>query len=400
MNHQFNFRKLYICIIFPIYVISNLLSASTFAFAAEGEINNFARLLSYLRYLIYIISIFYACTRQIKKHPLVYASLISLLLIVLLYINRNVQLICAMFVFWALVDFRWDIVLRKQVNISMIVVLIFLCFSQIGLIEDYIRNDGRTRHFLGFNWTTYAPIIWFFVTLGCLCSNSNGKILKQSIGLGIIAYVLYKLTGTRLAFGLTVLSIFLFLLFSHMKKNKSMFRAVTSLTIYSPFICAIASISAHALYNPDSRFFEKLNSLLSQRLYLGKMGIVNYGITLFGQKIIWRGFDRNTLTFENYNFVDCTYLHLLLEFGMVFLIIFLVLLTVGIKKAYKNENYNMCWALCLICVLGMTEPWLLNFTFNPFMFCGIVLFQKPESIAGIKNYHCLVSRVLGDAFNE
>lgn len=380
MNHNFNFRKLYISVIFPIYIVSNILSASTFAFAAEGEINYFARFLSYLRYLIYIISIFYACTRQIKKYPLIHAALISLLLIIYLYINRNVQLICAMFVFWALIDFRWDIVLRKQYCISMIVVLIFLCFSQAGLIEDYIRNDGRIRHFLGFNWTTYAPIIWFFVTLGYLCLSSNRKILIKSIGFGLIAYILYKLTGTRLAFGLTVLSIVLFLLFGHIKKHKRILRAVTSLTICSPFLCAIVSILAHALYNPDSRFFVKLNSLLSQRLYLGKMGIMNYGITLLGQKIIWRGFDRNTLTFENYNYVDCTYLHILLEFGIAFLVIYLILLTIGIKRAYRNENYNMCWALCLICVLGMTEPWLLNFTFNPFMFCGIALFQKPQRI--------------------
>ena len=380
MNSHFNFRKLYISVVFPIYVISNLLSASTFAFAAEGEINNFARLLSYLRYLIYIISIFFACTRQIKKHPLVYASLLSLLVIICLYFNRNVQLICALFVFWALVDFKWEIILRKQYFVSMIVVLVFLCFSQIGLIEDFIRNDGRIRHFLGFNWTTYAPIIWFFVTVGSLCLNSTGKFLKQSVGLGLIAYILYKLTGTRLAFGLTVLSIILFLLFGHIKKHKAKFRALTSITICSPFLCAIVSISAHALYSPDKPFFEKLNSLLSQRLYLGKMGIMNYGISLFGQKIVWKGFDRNTFTFADYNYVDCTYLHLLLEFGLVFLIVYLVILTIGIIKAYKNEKYYMCWALCLLCILGMTEPWLLNFTFNPFMFCGVALFQKSKTV--------------------
>ncbi len=376
MSDKINLRKLYITIIFPIYVLSNLLSASSFAFADEGAINYFAELLSYIRYVIYIISIFYACTRHIKKKPLVYATLFTLLVLACLVVNRNVTFLCSLFVFWALVDFKWETILQKHHFVALVTLLVFLFFSQIGVIEDFVRLDGRTRHFLGFNWTTYAPIIWFFVTLGGLCINSDSHMIARSLGYGIVTVILYKLTGTRLAFGLTVVSIIFFLGFKHLKRHKKLFHFITSLTICAPIVCAVLSILVHAIYRSDNPFLFRLNELLSQRLYLGKMGLTNYGVTLWGQKIKWIGFNKNIISTVDYNAVDCTYLHLLLEYGLVFTLVYIILLTAGFVIAYKHGKYNMCWALCFICILGMTEPWLFNFTFNPFMFCGVALFQK------------------------
>lgn len=377
MKNKVSLQKIYINYIFPIYVISNILTSTILAFAPEGGTNHFRMVLKMIRYAIYIVSIFYASSRwRVKKQGLIYALVISTVVLVSLVVNHNVQIICSMFVFWALTDYPWETIMKKHYQWLLTVLLVIVSLSQIGIIQDFIRNEkNRQRHFLGFNWATYAPIICFFIVVSFFCLKKGSVRLFQLVLFMALATILYILTVTRLAYLMTVLFILFVPVYNYLEKRKKYLKLLTSFTVFAPFLCAAVAIAIHALYNPGSPFFVKLNALLSHRLYFGYQGITNYGIKMIGQPIEWKGFDMTVWTFDDYNYIDCSYLHILLEYGVIFLLVFCILLTLGIRQAYKKNKYYLCWALCFICILGITETWLLNFTFNPFLWCGVSFFQ-------------------------
>ena len=133
-----------------------------------------------------------------------------------------------------------------------------------------------------------------------------------------------------------------------------------------PTIIASIAIAIHAFYSPESIIWQKLNDILSGRLQLGKDAIADFGFTLFGQYIEWKGFSIGHLSGEGYNYVDCSYLQLILEYGSIFLILILILYSFVIYKCIKKKNYYLLWSIVFVLVLSITEPRLMNLAFNPF----------------------------------
>ena len=129
-------------------------------------------------------------------------------------------------------------------------------------------------------------------------------------------------------------------------------------------ICSF-SIAIHAFYNSSSRIWRAFNDLLSGRLELGKNGIADFGYTLFGQKIEWIGFSLEGTGTEKYNYVDCSYLRLLLEYGLFFLIVVIFIYSIIMYKAISQKNYFLAWVIAFVLVISITEPRLMNLTFNP-----------------------------------
>ena len=74
-----------------------------------------------------------------------------------------------------------------------------------------------------------------------------------------------------------------------------------------------------------------------------------------------------------YNYVDCSYLQYMLEYGVVFIAFVLAVYTIIIYRAVKKEDYYLVWICMITLVFSITEPWLFNFTFNPI---PILVFSK------------------------
>ena len=154
------------------------------------------------------------------------------------------------------------------------------------------------------------------------------------------------------------------------------------LFVFFPSVICVFAIAIHYFYNPDNELWMKLNDLLSGRLRLGKQGIAEYGISLLGNSIKWVGYSADAVE-GTYNYVDCSYLQILLEYGLIFLVMVIAIYTVIIYKAVKNENYFLLWSVIFVLIFSITEPRLMNLSFNPFpllVMCNLDSKEKdPES---------------------
>ena len=239
--------------------------------------------------------------------------------------------------------------------------------SQIGLVEDYIFTpETRLRHGLGFSWTTTSAVLFLFIVFEYIALRKEKLKYVEIILLEGIGVVLYELTNSRMVFALCSV----FLMFIAGAKLLGFRFSIThffrKLFVLVPSVLCILAIAIHAFYNSNSAFWEKLNSFLSGRLKLGKEGLQDYGISLFGTSITWEGYSAKKIVTNTYNYVDCSYLRILLEYGIIFLVIVVAIFTVVIYKSIKSENYFLLWSVVFVLILSITEPRLMNLSFNPF----------------------------------
>ena len=102
---------------------------------------------------------------------------------------------------------------------------------------------------------------------------------------------------------------------------------------------------------------ENIDIILSNRIQLSHMAIENYGIRLFGQYIEWvGGTNAYDTEWKEYNYVDSSYIQILLSNGIVILLIlFLAYYFLGKEIIMARD-----WYLGLTIVLGAIHS-----TFDP-----------------------------------
>ena len=132
----------------------------------------------------------------------------------------------------------------------------------------------------------------------------------------------------------------------------------------------------------------KLNDALSGRLQLGQNAFQKYGVPLFGQKITWVGYGMGAVAGE-YNYVDCSYMQTMIQYGLIALIIIIAMYTFMMYMAVRLKDYYLQTVLVFILLLSVTEPRLLDFNFNVFPILAVtfftahgrdILYQKAPSV--------------------
>ena len=250
--------------------------------------------------------------------------------------------------------------------IQSVILFVVVFLSQIGLLEDKIFNpETRSRHILGFNWITVAPILFFFICLLYIYIRSEKFKWYEAIVLELINYYFYHMTNTRMTFLLCSVVIIFFTVQSLWKGFFGYLKKLNWVYFIIPIVLVIVSIVAAYFYNPDNSIFLKANSILSGRLQLGHDALHYYKFPLFGQGIIWNGFGLlNDGIVDNYNYVDCSYLQIGMWYGAFVLILLIAIYMYGIYKSIKANNYWAVFVFLFVLVHSMTEPHLINVAVN------------------------------------
>lgn len=250
--------------------------------------------------------------------------------------------------------------------IQSVILFVVVFLSQIGLLEDKIFNpETRSRHILGFNWITVAPILFFFICLLYIYIRSEKFKWYEAIVLELINYYFYHMTNTRMTFLLCSVVIIFFTVQSLWKGFFGYLKKLNWVYFIIPIVLVIVSIVAAYFYNSDNSIFLKANSILSGRLQLGHDALHYYKFPLFGQVIIWNGFGLlNDGIVDNYNYVDCSYLQIGMWYGAFVLILLIAIYMYGIYKSIKANNYWAVFVFLFVLVHSMTEPHLINVAVN------------------------------------
>ncbi len=346
-----------------VFLISTILSNTIWAYSLGDSFQIFLKL---MRYFSYILCVYKIVSENYFFSDLWKIAIVMVFALIAGYFTTGTLLFTYSFIFISSYKIDKLTLIKCTVCIQFCLWLIIVLSSQIGLNIDYIFDAGaRDRHGLGFTWTTTPAIMFFFIFLEYVFIRKKRTSNIEYIIILILSYVLYQFTDTRLTFFLTVTATICFWLLNNVSVIELIMKKMRFLWIMMPLLIAVFSYFIHRNYETGNWVWEKFNNLLSGRLKLGSSAINKYGITLLGQKVEWIG--QGYQAREGiYNYVDCSYLQILIQDGVIFLGICLIMYSFILLRSIQEEDYHLCGCILVILVFSITEPFLLNLMFNPF----------------------------------
>lgn len=252
--------------------------------------------------------------------------------------------------------------------IGIAITVISAIAAHFNIIEHIIRyRDGKPRYSFGSGYATdFAARIFFLCAVYSYLKYKSLSI-KDSIIFWILGiFVLYFCDARLDTISIFILS--LLPIIKHTLKNKlykSKFVEII-ITLCIPLF-AIISLSMSYIYNPNNEFMVILNKIFSNRFSLGKKGLDEYAITLFGQDIKMRGMGGSSEPVLDYFFIDSSYLQIVLLYGSVFLVMICIYYVLFIKDRFKNEDILLPILIFIVGINGIVAHHFINPAYNVFI---------------------------------
>ncbi|WP_231794526.1 hypothetical protein [Limosilactobacillus caviae] len=310
--------------------------------------NNMNYRLAYIRLFLAVICLFCSIKIQYSLREL-FVLFISLLTVIISIKSQNYNELIYTFLLFPIVPllgskttFKIDLYFR---TIATLIVTIFLRKLSTNNILDTV--NGEIRPSLGFtNPNTLSEIALVMILEVYILRKELNRNLSVLIIFGSL--LLIYISKSRTTF---LLLIFFFIINFILKKMETNIVA-KRLMITVPVLCCLISYVFVYLYSYRfNTFLEKVNYILSNRLKIVSNYYLNYGISFFGQKV----FSNQIFGAQSIGSLDNGYMSLLIRFGIIVTVVFLVLLSLTIKKLLDAKKYEYASCFVLFTLLGLTE---------------------------------------------
>ncbi len=267
--------------------------------------------------------------------------------------------------------------LKQVLNVVLWGGIFFMmaCFfaQSFGIIEDvtFLRSDGTWRYSFGYIYPleTAAHVLTLIILYYYLYyQNCN---LKIYLVCNFINLLVYKITDARMTFILILaFTTLMSLLKLQFVKHKFLILVKYKIIYGMFFVAVILPIIISVFYNPQNVFLHRFDQILNGRFELAKRAFDFYGFNFWGQKITWVGSGTNSvgeITAEQYNFVDCSYMKNIFDYGLIFFVIVIIGFFLLLKKFCEEKNICGIIGLLVVMVVCIMEPRLMQLELNPFL---------------------------------
>lgn len=264
----------------------------------------------------------------------------------------------------------------------------FLCFiwglSLFKIVPEIIIVRGlRQRFSLGFIYPLETMTFFLFLVI-CYIYLKGKQFTKKDFGLiNVIAFLLYAITDARTSYFLVVGLSLVALVFANTQIEKLIDYISVKVYYLFIFVLVVGILSSGYFYSKDNALTMFLDKILNNRVRLMSEAFHKYGFSLFGKDIYWVGWggQMNMEAVENsYNFVDCAYAKMLLDYGLIFSLLVCVGYAFMYKHAVEKKDYILILAVTMILVVSIMEPRLVSIEMNPFvLLLGIFFLKKNKS---------------------
>lgn len=124
---------------------------------------------------------------------------------------------------------------------------------------------------------------------------------------------------------------------------------------YVFYIFAFVSIEAILAFRWGSWIFPKINNIMTNRLSLGQQAYDQYGISILGQAITWNTEFNGP---DPYMYVDCAYMNVAINYGIVILVLLCAGFTYIMGKALKEKDAMLLIAGFFLAAHSISDPQL------------------------------------------
>ena len=234
-----------------------------------------------------------------------------------------------------------------------VIVILSTILSLLGAIEDriFVMAIARIiRHSFGMTYVTIWAAYMFFLCASMIYIRRNKLRWTDYFICVIVAYVSYVYCRARLESFMLIAMLILLTVCNKIQDSK----VYKVFTVYS---FAISGLLAYGLQIGYAMFPEKfaiVDYLLSWRLRQTAKVLSQYDFKLFGQVIRMQG--NGTVNFDTnigYFFVDSFYINYALKFGILFIAILFVIMTLVFRHLYEKGFRRELIFLSTACYHGV-----------------------------------------------
>lgn len=268
---------------------------------------------------------------------------------------------------------------EKILKVYLLIVgaIVFLAFaaSMLGVIPNlqYETSTRGIRNSFGIIYPTDCGAhVFFWMFTFFYLKGKNLRGVHYLFGL-ITTWAVYHFCNARIDAGSILMTTALFGLGNFISYDSKCSRRIKRIWerlwerlggMVMPLL-AFVSILFTYLYSDGNAVLEKMDGTLLARFKLGKQAFEDYGLKLFGQKIPMNGNGGTLNLVDEYFFLDCSYVNILLTWGAILFLIVMILFIYSCKKNRKDLHFQ--YAIALIAVNCMIAHHLMDVAYNPFV---------------------------------
>ena len=384
MNNRFISEKIYLSTLF-VWVVVASLATTTYFIRLDGFLSLY-RMLLYFTIIMILIKEFITLPKTLYYFRFHWKSLLIALafLFSMLIVSKNRDGLLDINVLLLVFSAR-DIDYRKLLgtfSFATFLVLILTIFaSNKGVISNmFMRADGGYRFSLGFNYVSFASQRMFFALCSYLMFRGKKISYMELLALLLATIYLYQQTSTSSPFYLSIL-ILTYALFSIKIFKKGFIIEnfwISRVTNYG-FILALVVILYFCFYS-SGNLFHLVDQFTHNRLRLSVDGFRNFGVSWLGQPISFTTLDMFGNFTSNYNYIDSSFVQLLVIDGLIVSAFMLFALTKVMKYFISIQKDIVLACLGIMIIHGMFDPQMLVLRYSPLiLFISRLFIMNPDN---------------------
>lgn len=384
MNNRFISEKIYLSTLF-VWVVVASLATTTYFIRLEGFLSLY-RMLLYFTIIMILIKEFITLPKTLYYFRFHWQQLLIVmgLFIAMLIVAKNRDGLLDTNVLLLVFSAR-DIDYRKLLgtfSFATFLVLILTIFaSNKGVISNmFMRADGGYRFSLGFNYVSFASQRLFFALCSYLMFRGKKISYMELLVLLFATIYMYQQTSTTSPFYLSML-ILAYALFS-LKIIKKGFIIenfwMKTIAKYG-FVLALVIILYFCFYS-SGNLFHLVDQFTHNRLRLSVNGFQNFGVSWLGQPISFTTLDMFGNFTSNYNYIDSSFVQLLVIDGLIVSAFMLFALTKVMRYFVSIQKDIVLACLGIMIIHAMFDPQMLVLRYSPLiLFISRLFMMNPDN---------------------
>ncbi|WP_454386857.1 polymerase [Streptococcus sp. Marseille-Q8145] len=369
MNNRFISEKIYLFTLFIWVVVASLVTTTYFV-RLDGFLFLYKMLL-YFTIIIILIKEFITLPKTLYYFRFHWKSLLIALafLFSMLIVSKNRDGLLDINVLLLVFSAR-DIDFRKLLGTFSLATFLVLCLtiyaSQKGMIGNMFMNaDGGYRFSLGFNYVSFASQRLFFALCTYLMFRGKRISYLELLGLLLATIYMYQQTSTSSPFYLSILILtYALLSIKIFKKEFIIGNFWTKTLVQYCFILALVIILYFCFYS-SGNLFHLVDQFTHSRLRLSVNGFQNFGVSWLGQPISFTTLDMFGNFTSNYNYIDSSFVQLLVIDGLIVSAFMLFALTKVMRYFVSIQKDIVLACLGIMIIHGMFDPQMLVLRYSP-----------------------------------
>ncbi|MBR3414636.1 hypothetical protein IKG73_01280 [Candidatus Saccharibacteria bacterium] len=264
------------------------------------------------------------------------------------------------------VPFKQIVSFDLKVRVAVVCLVMILSAFAIIPSGDVLRASGEVRHALGF---AHPNILGMYILIIVLEMNYLFLRHKKALIVFNMLSILFELLVPNSRMPAVIIGAMMIYVLARDLVNKILVKKVVRWIVVGSFVIFSSVSIVFGVVGPSGEFFGGLNKITSNRLNLYHKAMETTDITILGNS------KENNV--HNSVLLDNAYLELLLTFGVLQMLIYLIFSVQTYRALYEKKDYALILILFLMGWFGLAETAYIYVTVNIFLASyGILLTGK------------------------